>query len=126
VGKAFIPEGKAFIPEGKAFLPVGKAFFLVGKAFFLVGKAFFLVGKAFPRKRKTVARALPNQMRVRMSRRREIKSVGCILPRMFLVREGKKLAFHHVQNQSGKGIFHPFLFHYAKPQRKGEPQLFFY
>ncbi len=122
---------------------MGKPFIPVGKPFFLVGKPFFLVGKAFPRKKKTVARALPNQMRVRMSRRREIKSVGCILPRMFLVREGEKLAFHHVQNQSGEGIFHPFLFHQAKPpnmekgfsiplfhqakpQRKGEPQLFFY
>jgi hypothetical protein len=118
---------------GKAFFLVGKAFFLVGKAFFLVGKVFFLVGKAFPRKKKTVARALPNQMRVRMSRRREIKSVGCILPRMFLVREGEKLAFYQAQNQSGKGIFNPFrfikpsspnqekgfsipLFHQAKPQ----------
>jgi hypothetical protein len=40
---------------------------------------------------------------------------------MFLVREGEKLAFHHVQNQSGKEIFHPFLFHQAKPpnQEKG-------
>jgi hypothetical protein len=39
---------------------------------------------------------------------------------MFLVREGEKLAFHHVQNQSGKGIFHPFLFHQAKPLQSGE------
>jgi hypothetical protein len=34
---------------------------------------------------------------------------------MFLVPEGEKLAFHHAQNQSGEGIFNPFLFHQAKP-----------
>ena len=59
-------------------------------------------------------------MRVRMSRRREIRSVGCILPRMFLVPEGEKLALHQDQIQSGVGIFNPFLFHQAKPQKKGD------
>jgi hypothetical protein len=38
---------------------------------------------------------------------------------MFLVPEGEKLAFDQVQIQSGVGIFNPFLFHHAKPQKKG-------
>ena len=59
-------------------------------------------------------------MRVRRSFRREIRSVGCILPRMFLVPEGEKLAFDQAQNQYGEGIFNPFLFYHAKPQKKGD------
>jgi hypothetical protein len=39
---------------------------------------------------------------------------------MFLVREGEKLALHQDQNQYGEGIFNPFLFHHAKPQKKGD------
>ena len=39
---------------------------------------------------------------------------------MFLVPEGEKLALHQGQIQSGLGIFNPFLFHQAKPQKKGD------
>jgi hypothetical protein len=39
---------------------------------------------------------------------------------MFLVPEGEKLALHQDQIQSGVGIFNPFLFHQAKPQKKGD------
>ena len=56
----------------------------------------------------SVGCVLPNQMRVRKSRRREIRSVGCILPRMFPVREDEIVAFQHAQSQSGEGICHPF------------------
>jgi hypothetical protein len=39
---------------------------------------------------------------------------------MFLVPEAEKLAFHQDQIPSGEGIFNPFLFHHAKPQKKAD------
>ena len=59
----------------------------------------------------TVARILPNQIPVRKGIQPEIKSVGRILPCMFLVGEGEIVAFHRAQlpNQE-KGFAIPFCF----------------
>jgi hypothetical protein len=66
----------------------------------------------------TVGRILPNQIPVRKGIEQEIKSVGCILPRMFFVPEGEKKKFQKAQNQHGEGIFNPFCFINPSPDQK--------
>jgi hypothetical protein len=52
------------------------------------------VGEGMQREFDTVGRILPKQIPVRKGLQPEIKSVGCILPCMFLVGEDEIVAFH--------------------------------